>query len=107
MVETDDSVKSLKTGLKNDSKNVCGFGVNDAPLWVYKGIAEPAQERFNGTYWIRIAELLQLEQAYYELTDAMSVQRELIEKSTIPPGSVAEQAKIDNKESKPKYLGQK
>lgn len=104
MVETEDGVKSLKNGLKRDAVQTCGFGVNDAPLWVYKGIAQPAQERFNGTYWIRIAELLQLEQAYYELTDAMSVQRELIEKSTIPPQSIVEQVKMDNK---PKYMGQK
>lgn len=102
MVEGESGVKSPEIGFKS----VCGFSVSGCPLWVFKGIAEPANERFNGTYWIRLAELLQLEQAYYELTDAMAVQRELVAQSTIPPQARVKQPE-DEEIIRPKYFGQK
>lgn len=53
------------------NKATFGFGVNEAPFWVFHGIDEPSKERFNNTRWMRIAELLQKEQTLALLEKAI------------------------------------
>lgn len=94
----------LKNGLETPLKSICGFSVSGCPIWVFKGVADQAKERFNDTYWMRIAELLQIEAAYFDLTESLRIQRELVEASTIPPQA---RSKEPEAEKKTLYLGQR
>ncbi len=100
MVEKETSVKSPVI----QPNAICGFSISGCPIWVFKGVAEQAKERFNDTYWMRIAELLQIEAAYFDLTESLRIQRELVEASTILPQ--ARQPKEET-EKKTLYLGQR
>jgi hypothetical protein len=108
MVENKDglneSTVAYKQPLAKEMRS--GFSVNDCPIWVYRGIKEPAMERFNDTYWMRIAELLWFEEAYYNLVGCIG-QVKVYNDGSKPTESVKETETTTKKEedNKPKYLG--
>lgn len=97
------TLKSPVSEREGKSRKVFGITLNDCPLWVIKGIAEPAKEKFNDIYWMRVADLLEKEKQLYILETA--IQNGVIYNA---PQEEAQELIVEDKEvveDKPNYLG--
>lgn len=105
MDEKESGVKSPEIGFKRNSEFIMGFGVNGCPIWVFKGIAEPAKERYNDTYWVRLAELLIIENSYYNLIDSLRLKAN-IELTAFQEEQAKKQVpNVEVKKEEPRYMG--
>lgn len=90
---------SFEKMVDKEKKNKLGFGVNDCPIAVYKQFKSGCVDRCGDVHWVRIKELLDIEESYVTLSRAVYGEQEVAYEQN---ESIKED---DVQREEPKYLG--